>query len=78
MNSAVYVKTMKNVRWNRIDVRLTNNKKYYLKWTSKRTYMSQKIFENDIVAIRKNKFTLTFIKPAYVKMCICINVWIPL
>ena len=36
--------------------------------------MSQKIFENDIVAIRKNKFTLKFIKPAYVKMCICINV----
>ena len=32
--------------------------------------MSQKIFENDVVAIRKNKFTLTFIKPAYFKMCI--------
>ena len=26
-----------------------------LKWTSKPSYMSQKIFDNDIVAIRKSK-----------------------
>ena len=32
--------------------------------------MSQKIFVNDIVAMRKRKVTLTFNKPAHVSMCI--------
>ena len=29
-----------------------------------------KIFDNDLVAIRKNKVTLTLNKPAYAGMCI--------
>ena len=33
--------------------------KNYLKWTSKPSYISQKIFGNDLAAIRKNKVTLT-------------------
>ena len=49
---------------NRIDVKLVSNKKDYLKWTSKPSYMSHKIFENDLFAIRKNKVTLTLNKPA--------------
>ena len=32
MNNSVYGKTMKNLR-NRINVKLVNNKKDYLKWT---------------------------------------------
>ena len=32
--------------------------------------MSHKIFDNDLVAIRKNKVTLTLNKPAYIGMCI--------
>ena len=56
MNNAVYRKTMENVR-NTIDVKLVKNKKDYLKWTFKPSYMSQKIFDNDLVAIRKNKVT---------------------
>ena len=32
--------------------------------------MSQKIFENDLVTIRKSKVTLKLNKPAYVGMCI--------
>ena len=32
--------------------------------------MSQKIFDNDLVAIRKSKATLTSNKPAYVGICI--------
>ena len=60
---------MKNLR-NRIDVRLVSNKKDYLKWTSKLSYMSHKIFDNDLVAIRKNKVTLTLNKPASIGMCI--------
>ena len=38
----------------RINVELVRNEKDYLKWTSKARYMSQKIFDNDLVAIRKS------------------------
>ena len=47
---------------NRVDVKLVINKKDYLKWTSKPGYMKQKIFDNILVAIRKNKVTLTLNK----------------
>ena len=60
---------MENLR-NKIDVRLVNHKKDYLKWTSKPSYISHKIFDNDLVAIRKNKVTLTLNKPADIGMCI--------
>ena len=63
MSNAVYGNTMENVR-NRIDVKLVSNKKDYLKWTSKPSYMSHKIFVNDLVAIHKSKVTLTLNKPA--------------
>ena len=66
MNNAVCDKTMKNVR-NRIDVRLVSNEKDYLKQTSKPNH---KIFDNNLVTIRKSKFTLTLNKPAYVGMCV--------
>ena len=57
MNNGVYGKTMENVR-NRIYVKLVSNKKEYLKWASKPSCMSNKIFDNDLVAIRKSKITL--------------------
>ena len=44
------------------------NKKDYLKWTSKRSYMSHQIFDNDLIVIRKNKVTLMPNKPAYIGM----------
>ena len=59
---------MENLR-NRIGVKLASNKKDYLRWTSKPSYMSHKIFHNDFVAIFKNKVTLTFNKPTYIGMC---------
>ena len=68
-SNAVYEKTMENLR-NRIDVKLVSNKKDYLKWTSKPSCMSHEIFDNDLVAIHKNKVTLTLSKPAYIEMCI--------
>ena len=45
-NNAIYRNTMENLR-NRINVKLVNNKKYYLKCTSKPNYMSYKIFDNN-------------------------------
>ena len=69
INNEVFGKTMENVR-NRIDLTLVSNEKDYLKWTSKPRYMSHKIFEINLVAIRKNKVTLTLNKPAYIRICI--------
>ena len=60
---------MKNFR-NRINLRLVNNKKYYLKWTSKSIYMLHKILNNNLVAMRKSKVTVMLNKPVYVGMCI--------
>ena len=69
MNNAIYGKTMENLR-KRTDVKLVNNKKDYIKCTSKRSYMSHKIFDNNLVAIRKSKLALKLNKPAYIGMCI--------
>ena len=53
---------MENLR-NRIDVKLVGTKKEdHLKWASKLSYISHKIFDNDLVTICKNKFTLTLNK----------------
>ena len=60
---------MENLR-NRIDVKLVRNKKDYLKWTSKPSYMSHEIFDNNLGALCEMKVTLTLNKPAYVGMCI--------
>ena len=68
MNNVAHRKTMENLR-NKIVVRLVTNE-ITTKWTSKPTYMSQKILDNDLVAICKSKITLTLNKPAYVGMCI--------
>ena len=57
MNNTVYGKTMENVR-NRIDVKLVSNKRDYLQWTSKPSYMSQNILDNELVMIRKSKVRL--------------------
>ena len=54
MNNAIYGKTVKNLR-NRIDVKLVNNEKDYLKYASKPSYMSHKIFDNNLVVIRERK-----------------------
>ena len=56
MNNAVYREIMENLR-NRIDLKLVSNKKDYLKWTSKPSYMPHKIFDIDLIEIRQNKIT---------------------
>ena len=67
MKNTVYEKTMENLR-NRINVKLLSNKKNYLKWTFKPSYMSHKIFHNDLVTMGKNKVTLMLNKRAYIGM----------
>ena len=68
MNNAIYGKTTGNLR-NKEDVKFVSNKKGYLKWTLKPSYMPQKIFNDYLMAIRKNKVTLTLNKAAYARMC---------
>ena len=69
MNNSVFGKTMGNLR-RRVDVRLATNEKKLLKLTSKPTYVSSKIFNENLVAVHKIKEALTLNRPAYVGMCI--------
>ena len=69
MNNSVFGKTMENIR-KRVDVRLVTDEKKLLKYVSKPTYVSSKIFNENLVAVHKIKETLTLNRPAYVGMCI--------
>ena len=60
----MYGKAMEKLR-SRIDVKLVNNEEDYLPWTSKPSYESHKIFDNDLVAIHKGKYILTLNKTPY-------------
>ena len=60
---------MKNLR-NRINVKLVKSEKDYLKCTSKQGYMLHKIFDNNLVAIRKSRLASKLYKHAYTGMCI--------
>ena len=66
---AIYEETMENLR-NRIAVKLVKNEKDYLKSTSKLSYMSHKIFDNNLVTIRKSKLALKLNKLVCIGMCI--------
>ena len=69
MNNSVFGKTMENLR-KRVDVKLVTDEKKLLKWVSRPTYVSSKIFNEDLVAVHKIKETLTLNRPAYVGMCV--------
>ena len=60
-----YSKTMENLR-KRINVRFVNNKKDFLKYTSKPTYVTHKLFDKDFAAIHEIKPVLMLNKPIYV------------
>ena len=69
VNNSVFGKTMENLRkW--VDVRPVTNEKKLDKLTSKPTYVSSKIFNENLMAVYKIKETLTLNRPAYVGMCI--------
>ena len=69
MNNSVFGKTMENLR-KRVDVRLVTNEKKLNKLTSKPTFISSKIFNENLMAVHKLKENLTLNRPAYVGMCI--------
>ena len=69
MVNSVYGKTMENLR-KRITVRLVTNEKDFLKYTSKPTYITHKIFGKNYAAIHEIKPVLTLNKPIYVGLTV--------
>ena len=65
MINSVYGKAMENLR-KRINVRLVNNAKNFLKYTSRPTYVTHKLFDKDYAAIHEIKPVLVLNKPIYV------------
>ena len=65
MNNSVYGKTMENLR-KRIKVRFVNNKKAFLKYTSRPTYATHKLFNKTFAAIHEIKSVLILNKLIYV------------
>ena len=65
MINSVYGKTMENLR-KRINVRLVNNEKDFLKYTSRPTHITHKIFGKNYAAIHEMKPVLTLNNPLYV------------
>ena len=65
MINSVFGKTIENLQ-KRINVRLVNKAEYFLKYTSKPTYITHKIFDKDYAAIHEIKPVLILNKPIYV------------
>ena len=65
MINSAYGKTMENLR-KRINVRLINNAEKFLKYTSKPTHITHKIFDKDYAAIHEIKPVLIINKSNYV------------
>ena len=63
--NSVYGKTMENLR-KRINVRFVNNEKDFLKYTSKPTYVTHKLFNKNFAAIHEVEPVLILNKPIYV------------
>ena len=69
MINSVYGKTMENLR-KRINVRLVNNEKDFLKYTSRPTYVAHKLFDKNYAAIHEIKPVLVLKKPIYVELTV--------
>ena len=65
MNNSTFDETMENLRKG-IKVRLFNNAGGYKKYVSKPSFVSQKIFNKNVVAIHEIKPVLSLDKPIYV------------
>ena len=67
--NSIYGKTMENIR-KRINVRLINNSKDYVRCVSKPNFISQKIFSKKFIAINQMKSLLTLDNSIYVEFSI--------
>ena len=65
MINSVYGKTMENLR-KRINIRLASNAKDFLKYTSRPTYVTDKLFDEGYAAIYEIKPVLVLNRPIYV------------
>ena len=65
MNNATFGKIIENLR-KRISVKLINNAKDYVRFISKSSFVSQKIFSKNCVVIHEIKPVITLNKPIYV------------
>lgn len=68
INNSVIDKTIGNLK-NTVDVRLVTISKHYQKLVTKPNFVSQNIFNNNLVVGHNNKL-LIFNEPAYVDMCL--------
>ena len=69
MINSVYVKTIENLRKG-ISVRLVNNEKNFLKYTSKPAHITHKIFGKNYAAIHEIKTVLKFNQPIDVRFAV--------
>ena len=69
MINSAFGKTMENLQ-KRINVRLVNNKKDFLKYTSRPTHIIHKIFDKNYAAIHEIKPVLTLNKPICVRFTV--------
>ena len=74
--NSVYGKTMENLP-KRINVMLVNNEKNFLKYTSRPTHITHKIFGKNNAAIHEIKPVLTLNEPIYVGFTVLeLNKWL--
>ena len=66
LNNAVYGKTMGNMR-KRIKISIIKNKKDFIKYAWRPTYINHDVFGKRLVAIYEKKELLTLNKPIYVE-----------
>ena len=69
MVNSIYGKIMENLR-KRINIRLIVNTKDYKKYVSRPSFVSQKMFSENFVAIHVNEPVLTINTPIYVRFSI--------
>ena len=65
MNNSVFGKTMENLR-KRSNIKLETDPEHFLKLTRKPTYVSSKIFDENLVGVQMKKTCLFLDKPSYV------------
>ena len=65
MINSVYGKTMENLR-KRMNIRLVNNEKDFLKYTSRPTHITHKLFDKNYASNHEIKPVLTLKKPIYI------------